>query len=125
MKDTLDRNMSGVHFVNTPDLLIEACAEEMVTISRVVVHVDATTMDKETLGTTLDLIQKIWVLYHAGAGAHPGQQTKFRIVILTGQRWDLLEKIGVKAKALFPTWARPLKTPIEFGEWQSHSSGPP
>ena len=62
MKDTLDRNMSRVHFVNTPNAILQECAEEMATQSRVVVHVDATTMDKETLGTTLDLIQQIWEL---------------------------------------------------------------
>ena len=56
MKDTLDRNMAGVRFVNESNQLLQACAEEMATLSTVVIHVDATTMDKETLGTMLDRI---------------------------------------------------------------------
>lgn len=122
-KDKLDERMSKVRFANTPEELMKTCAEAMSTQPRVVVLVDGVTTEKEAFGTMIDVAKQVWDLYAQGTGASPGEQTKFRIVILLGSRWDLLDKVSKKAAALFPKFSK-FKVQIEAREWQSRCSRP-
>ena len=44
-------------------------------------------------------------LYIGGTGS-PGDQTKFRIVILVGRRYDLLAKAADRGSVLWPKWSQ-------------------
>jgi hypothetical protein len=122
-KDKLDDRMRKVHFSNTSDELTTAVAEAMSTQARVVVLVDAITTEREAFGTMVDVAKQVWDLYAQGTGASPGAQTKFRIIILLGSRWDLLDKVAKKAASLFPKWMK-FKVQIEGRDWQSRGSRP-
>ena len=122
-KDKLDERMSKVHFCNTPDELKTAAAEAMSTQRRVVVLVDGITTEKEAFGTMVDVAKQVWDQYAEGTGASPEAQSKFRIIVLLGSRWDLLDKVAKKAAALFPKWSK-FKIQCESRDWQSRNSRP-
>ena len=67
----------------------------------VVVLVDGVTTEKEACGTMVDVAKQVWDQYAEGTGASPEAQSKFRIVVLLGSRWDLLDKVANKAARLF------------------------
>ena len=122
-KDKLEARMSKVHFCNTPDELKTAAATAMSTQRRVVVLVGGITTEKEAFGTMVDVAKQVWDQYAEGTGASPEAQSLFRIVVLLGSRWDLLDKVAKKAAALFPKWSK-FKMQIETRDWQSRNFRP-
>ena len=59
-----------------------------------------------TWSSMVDAAKQVWDLYAQGSGASPGAQTRFRIIILMGSRWDLLDKASRKAATFFFKWAK-------------------
>ena len=99
-KCRMDELMRNVHFSSTPEKLMQAVADAMRTQPRVVLFLDGSTTEKEAFGTMVDVAKKVWDLYAQGSGASPGAQTMFRIILLLGSRWDIVERFRKKAATL-------------------------
>ena len=130
-QDQLEERMKKIHFSNTHEELKASVAEAMKTKSRVVVLVDGVGEQRQRQSTyerkfnhMMEVARDIWSLYVQGSGAAPAHQNKFRIIILLGSRWELLEKVAKVIKNRFPQWVR-FKTQIdERHGWQSVKCSP-
>ena len=123
VKECVDSRMQKLHMASGTEELKLALAPFIGDTSRVVVLVDGITTEKEAFAHMIDVAKNVWDQYAAGTGAGPTGQTKFRIVILLGSRWDLFDKVSKKKAALFPKWAK-FKAQVEARGWQSRCVHP-
>ena len=100
MKTVRDAHMKKLHFADTPDELVKAATGALQDASRVVILVDGQTTEKEMFGSYLDAAKQLWDVYTTGTGSGGADaQTKFRIVVMLGSRWDLLDKVCVAGRS--------------------------
>ena len=86
--------MRKVHLSSTLAELKEAVARAMSTQPRVVLLVDGIATEIGAFANMLAVAKQVSDLYAQGTGASPGPQTKFRIVILVGNRSDFTAEVG-------------------------------
>lgn len=123
VKECVDTRLQKLHIADSTEELKIALGPFVAAAPRVFVLVDGITTEKDSFGHMLDVAKIVWDLYAAGTGAGPGGQTKFRVVVMLGSRWDLFDKVAKKKDTLWPRWAK-FKAQVETRGWQSRCVHP-
>ena len=97
--------MSRAHFCDTPDTLVAQAKGVLQAACRACVLVQAPTTSNSAFGHLMEVAKQASDLYIGGTGS-PGDQTKVRIVILVGRRYDLLAKAEDRGSVLWPKWSQ-------------------
>ena len=115
--------IKGVHFCETPQALLSEADFALKSESRIVVLLEAPTTTVSGISHLFDVAKEVWDRYQQGAGAGASGQTRFRLVVLFGSRWDLLTKAMERAKVLWPQWAT-MVAQIQRRAWQTSRDRP-
>ena len=91
--------------------------------SRLVVLVDCVTTEKVAFNNLIDVAKLAWDQYQQICGAGGADASKFRLVVVLGSRWDLIDKVLNKHNSLWPTWAK-LKVMVQQKSYQTRQSQP-
>ena len=113
----LQEDKARVMFATTSAELMDSMRGPLGNCSRAAVVIAAPTSGWSVIGTYMECARDLSKLYKEGSGCSGGQ-TKFRVVILAGPRFDVLAKIQEKGKELWPNWF-PFLTLIQRREKQS------
>ena len=105
VKEKCDATMSRAHFCDTPDTLVAQAKGVLQAADRAFVLVQAPTTSNSAFGHLLEVAKQASDWYIGGTGS-PGDQTKVRIVILVGRRYDLLAKAEDRGRVLWPKWSQ-------------------
>ena len=98
----LQEDRSRLTFAETSAELVEAMRGPLERCTRAAVVIAAPTSGWGVIGNYMEIARDLGNLYKDGSGC-PGGQTKMRVVILAGARFDVLAKIQEKGKEMWPT----------------------
>ena len=118
--DIVDARMKHLTFASNTLEMTLALNKVLSEDARLVVLVDGVTTEKVAFGNLIDVAKVAWDQYQQICGK---DASKFRLVVVLGSRWELIDQILKKHKELWPTWAK-FKVMVQQRSYQTRQSPP-
>ena len=118
--ENVDARMKHLTFASNTQEMNVALNKLLSQDSRLVVLVDGVTTEKVAFGNLIDVAKLAWDQYQQICGA---DASKFRLIVVLGSRWDLIDQILKKHSSIWPTWAK-FEVMVQQRSYQTRQSPP-